>query len=185
MGLDMYLTAKLSTYKPYGKEKEHKVRPAIRKALPEMFDIGNIGTISVSFEAGYWRKANQIHAWFVKNVQDDKDDCGDYYVSRENLEKLKADCKKVIKSLEKKKTDSSVQIKTGFMKGKDVYEQVPVYSDKDLKEARTTLPATSGFFFGSTEYDEYYIKDIQNTISIINKCLKLPEEWSFKYHSSW
>ena len=27
-------------------------------------------------EVGYWRKANAIHGWFVRNVQNGKDDCG-------------------------------------------------------------------------------------------------------------
>ena len=26
-------------------------------------------------QVGYWRKANQIHNWFVENVQDGEDDC--------------------------------------------------------------------------------------------------------------
>ncbi len=37
-------------------------------------------------EVGYWRKANQIHNWFVKNVQGGVDDCGYYGVTKEKLE---------------------------------------------------------------------------------------------------
>ena len=36
-------------------------------------------------EVGYWRKANQIHKWFVDNVQDGVDDCGEYKVTKEQL----------------------------------------------------------------------------------------------------
>ena len=36
----------------------------------------------------YWRKANAIHNWFVKNVQNGEDDCGYYEVTHDQLEKL-------------------------------------------------------------------------------------------------
>ena len=39
-------------------------------------------------EVGYWRKANQIHKWFVDNVQGGEDDCSPYPVTRDQLEKL-------------------------------------------------------------------------------------------------
>ena len=35
-----------------------------------------------------WRKANQIHGWFVKNIQDEKDDCGLYYISESQVKEL-------------------------------------------------------------------------------------------------
>lgn len=36
----------------------------------------------------YWRKANQIHAWFVREVQDGKDECERTEVPREKLADL-------------------------------------------------------------------------------------------------
>lgn len=39
-------------------------------------------------EVGYWRKADDLHAWFVGNVQGGVDDCGFYEVSKEQLEQL-------------------------------------------------------------------------------------------------
>jgi len=48
------------------------------------------------------------------------------------------------------------------------------------------LPTASGFFFGSTEYDEYYISDLKRTILIIDKALSLPEdEYDIIYQASW
>ena len=41
-----------------------------------------------SAELAYWRKANQIHKWFVDNVQEGVDNCGEYYVSHEKLQEL-------------------------------------------------------------------------------------------------
>lgn len=46
------------------------------------------------------------------------------------------------------------------------------------------LPTKDGFFFGPTEYDEFYFNDIQETIDIINKCLDLDYDY-FEYSSSW
>jgi hypothetical protein len=49
----------------------------------------------VTFQVAYWRKANQIHKWFVDNVQDGEDDCREYSVDREQLQKLLDTCTKV------------------------------------------------------------------------------------------
>lgn len=54
------------------------------------------------------------------------------------------------------------------------------------EEAPKLLPRQEGFFFGSYEYDEYYWLDIQDTIEQLEKILnEYPEEWDFKYQSSW
>lgn len=56
----------------------------------------------------------------------------------------------------------------------------------DFKHLATEiLPSTSGFFFGSTEYDEDYYEDVELTITIIDNALKLPETWDLYYQSSW
>jgi len=123
-------------------------------------EVQKIAKISEDFEvkeivikAGYWRKANQIHRWFVQNVQDGKDDCGTYYVSRQCLIDLRDLCKKVSEN-------------------------------KEL--APTELPTESGFFFGNTEYDDWYYQDLAETIEIIDKALTLDQhQWDFEYHSSW
>jgi len=103
-------------------------------------------------EVGYWRKANQIHKWFVDVVQQGEDDCGSYYVGRESLEELLDICKKI-------QADNSL--------------------------AESLLPSQSGFFFGNTEYDEWYFKDIEDTIAILEEVLSDKNADNFEYHSSW
>jgi len=103
-------------------------------------------------EAGYWRKANQIHRWFVDNVQNGVDNCGDYYVSTDDLEKLLEVC---------------------------------IAVNLNHEQADTLLPSTSGFFFGNTEYDEWYFKDIDNTIEILKEALADESDSSYYYSSSW
>ena len=58
----------------------------------------------------------------------------------------------------------------------------------DPSKAPELLPTTEGFFFGGTEYDEYYFQEIENTIDIIEPLLKELEENSMGdvyYQSSW
>lgn len=50
-------------------------------------------------------------------------------------------------------------------------------------KAQELLPTSSGFFFGSTDYDEYYYKDIEDTIKIIEPLIESDGE--IYYCSSW
>ena len=55
------------------------------------------------------------------------------------------------------------------------------------KNPKRLLPTQSGFFFGSTNYDEWYLDDIRNTIEILSEVL---ENTDFEteiifYNSSW
>ena len=88
MGLDMYLTAKryLSPY-----DADQKVLAEKIGTIPELKN-GLMRVKEVSCDMMYWRKANAIHSWFVKNVQDDTDDCGSYWVSAEQLIQLRKEC---------------------------------------------------------------------------------------------
>lgn len=59
-----------------------------------------------------------------------------------------------------------------------------VIADNSL--ATELLPTGSGFFFGSTDYDEWYFNDLKMTVEIINNVLKnVPSDWDFAYGSSW
>lgn len=117
-------------------------------------------------QVAYWRKANHIHHWFVVHVQDGEDDCV-YHdeVTEETLRKLLADCKSVLQKV-KYLSDGEVVVPTS---------------------ARNILPTSEGFFFGSYEYDCYYVEAIKDTIKMVRKIL---EETDFEtqmiyYVSSW
>jgi hypothetical protein len=43
-----------------------------------------------------WRKANQIHGWFVQNIQNGDDDCREYYVERTQLAELASLCQSAL-----------------------------------------------------------------------------------------
>jgi hypothetical protein len=59
-----------------------------------------------------------------------------------------------------------------------------VLNDNTL--ADELLPTQSGFFFGSTEYDEWYFNGLRDTVDIIDHCLaEVDADCSFFYQSSW
>ena len=136
-------------------------------------------------EVGYWRKANQIHNWFVENVQDGEDDCGSYEVSKWQLEELLDICKLIKNKC--KLINGRVKVGEHLENGKWVadYEDGQILDNAEIAEEY--LPTRSGFFFGGTDYDEWYMGDIDDTIQIIEKVL---DETDFEtqivfYSSSW
>lgn len=68
MGLDMYLTKRIWV----GSDE---------RAKATITGVEGVKADRVKFimeDAGYWRKANAIHRWFVDNVQHGDDDCREY-----------------------------------------------------------------------------------------------------------
>lgn len=65
---------------------------------------------------------------------------------------------------------------------RDVCKQVLA----DRQRAKVLLPAQSGFFFGNTDYDDYYFENIEYTANQLDKLLD-PKyaAFDFEYHSSW
>ena len=57
---------------------------------------------------------------------------------------------------------------------------------EDPSKGDELLPTTQGFFFGSTDYDEYYMRDIEYTIEILEEVLseKVKDENGREYYSS-
>ena len=143
------------------------------------------GRKSIIEEVGYWRKANAIHKWFVDNIQDGEDDCGYYEVAPEQLEELLNICKLIKQKcvLKKGKITNGYRIENG--------KEVPIIEDGEYIEnsevAAEYLPTQSGFFFGSTDYDQWYMKDIESTIEILTKVLKETDfdNQMVVYTSSW
>jgi hypothetical protein len=97
MGLDMYLYANkyISKAEWRGEEASKQFDEIVKIMQADEFIRKDLPSGSVNFQVAYWRKANQIHKWFVNNVQDGEDDCREYSVDREQLQKLLDTCKKV------------------------------------------------------------------------------------------
>ena len=181
MGLDMYLDKRIYIDGHYSHRNIKGKINITQGEENEPIKI-NLNKVSEIIEqVGYWRKANHIHKWFIENVQEGVDDCKDYYVSTEQLEELKSLCEKVKESLENSKT-KKVKIKTGWNNDGDIFSDIDVFEDTTLAEE--LLPMQKGFFFGSVEYDKYYLSDLEDTIEIINNALQ-DKENEFYYSSSW
>lgn len=167
MGLDMYLSVRkyISKYdwtltsvgNEYKENQEFKIISEL--ISPELFDPENSSGINIEIPVAYWRKANQIHNWFVSFPGRGIDECQPTNVTRRELENLLSRCKDVLKFK---------HVETGIL------------------VAQRLLPTTSGFFFGSTEYDDSYYEDLKYTVDRIEKLLSLTHEFDdFIYQASW
>lgn len=95
MGLDMYLSKKTYVKQWEFQSPEEKYEVIVTQGGKPLESIKANRVKYIEEEVGYWRKANQIHNWFVKNLQNGVDDCGEYYIEADELKKLLDACKKV------------------------------------------------------------------------------------------
>lgn len=192
MGLDMYLEKikreavgykdfNIDEVKTNNQELYKKIEPyLVKQGSPGFYEYD-----SLFEEIMYWRKANQIHRWFVENVQDGFDDCRRYEVSKEQLEELKDTCKEILNKV----VMCPGVITNGYTFSSDgkkpIYENG--YNITNPEVCEDLLPTASGFFFGSTDYDNYYIEDIKDTYEKLCKILKEVDftEYAVYYSSSW
>ena len=154
MGLDMYLYKKTFLYTGEWVREEERCEVIVNQGGKPHPTINPKKIKEIVEEVGYWRKANQIHNWFVKNVQKDQDDCKEYRVDYEQLRDLLNACEDVL---------------------------------DDHSKAEQLLPTGSGFFFGNTDYDEYYFEKVQNTYDILMSIMSAPDADTeeYIYQSSW
>jgi len=157
MGLDMYLSRKtyVKNWSHMNKEERHATGVKLGGKKHPYIDPKKISNIEE--EMAYWRKANQIHKWFVDNVQNGVDDCEEYFVDVDQLKEL---------------YDLCVEIK----------EFYAANGDKELQKfAEQRLPTQSGFFFGNTDYFDdgdynYYMSDIESTIKQLEPIFELQKK---------
>lgn len=153
MGLDMYLERSERLTKGFDKTD---VKAFVGDNPVVIKGVENPHLVT---EAAYWRKANQIHNWFVENVQDGEDDCRRYYVDVSKLKELYDLCDKILKAKGKERT----------------------------RLAKELLPTREGFFFGTYEYDDDYYEDLKNTCEQLEPIIKEGELSNvyYYYSSSW
>ena len=167
MGLDMYLNVseRIGSHesrKDYNNRvsfvENHRYNDIVEAAGIKVKD--NIASsVSVEWTAIYWRKSNQIHAWFVDTLAGGEDTCQRISVTRENLADLHNRCRIL---LDTRSTELALEL----------------------------LPPTSGFFFGSTDIDDWYWQDIEETYKQLSELLdEITEEnkWDYdiEYQASW
>lgn len=148
MGLDMYLEARRFNWTA----EDGTVEAAVKTVYPE---IEGFKVDYVIIEVAYWRKANQIHNWFVTNVQEGVDNCETYAVTLDQLKELRDLCKDVLANPDT--AAEKLPSKSGFFFGDTAYDE---WYFKDLE------------------------RTIQQLDRILNDAT-LTKHWDFYYQGSW
>lgn len=171
--------------------------------------------VSLRGNAGYWRKTNAVHRFFVEHAQGGEDDCGEYDVDRGVLRELLTRCLRVLERAELVpgivRSDVTIGATGATLVGEDPEgkpdEQAALTSAiaagfgidpddasggyaegrvlADPSLAEELLPTQAGFFFGDTGYDEWYARDLADTALICARALDLPDGFTFTYRASW
>jgi hypothetical protein len=133
------------------------------KALASMFpermvkhsDAGSQAAINV----GYWRKANQIHGWFVREVQGGEDNCKEYPVSKAQLEDL-LNVVRIVLDGDKEDARKLLPVTSG-----------PFFGNYDEDDG----------------YNEWYYEQLKHTETMLEDILAeaVEHEYDFYYQSSW
>ena len=163
MGLDMYLNKKtyVKQWSYQSPEEQHEV--TVKKGGENHPHIKPERVSYIIEQVGYWRKFNALHQWFVENCQDGEDDCRESYVGSSQLKELLEEVLKPIK---------------------DAHASGDV--EKTNQIAEELLPTQEGFFFGSSEIDDWYIKNVYQTIEMLEGLLnEIESECDFYYQASW
>ena len=170
MGLDMYLSVQLEAraYKQITPEIDvisdaakdtlealgiewGECDPKTGETNPKALAVHtDCSWFTVTMPFAYWRKENAIHNYIVKNFAHGKDECQEIELDTEGVKEFVEVLKKVIA------TEGKV---------------------KDLT-CRELLPTTSGFFFGSTDYDEWYWIGLKYTLERFESLLNYTKEVS-------
>ena len=104
----------------------------------------------------YWRKVNSLHAYFVRTGT----------------------------------LEAGGEQDVGYyvLNRNDLYHLVDLM-DQILNNhslAETLLPTQAGFFFGSTDYDDWYFKDLEDAKALVVAELEVaPDQDVWFYYASW
>ena len=132
-------------------------------------------------------KANQIHAWFVNNIQNGIDDNSYYFVTEDDFLELKEICEKVLKLNPYNLNKDSYLL---YYSANGLIEKGIITKEQYAKlesELNKILPTKEGFFFGPIDYALSYFLNVKNTLEMLTKILDNAnfENEVYLYHSSW
>jgi hypothetical protein len=150
MGLDMYLEKRTDVRHWSFQKEEEQFEVVVKKGGVTYPKINPKNVTTIVEEVGYWRKANQIHRWFVENVQDNVDNCGEYFVPIVRLKELLELCLAV--KLNPEQAGTLLPTGSGFFFGGEEYDEW-YFNDIDntievLKEALSDEDAS--YYYSSS-----------------------------------
>jgi hypothetical protein len=144
MGLDMYLTKQyyVKNWDHFDEDRRWKVSatrgvdPRRVKNPERTFSIPSDKIEGITVGVAYWRKANQIHDWFVNNCQGGVDECQRTFVQVEQLQELLDLVTETLESKSEEKARDLLAPAEGFFFGS--YDIDEYYWD-DLKNTKKML----------------------------------------------
>lgn len=161
MGLDMYLRKSeyVCTYDFGQKEYTHPKKVKIK--------------VDIEYEDGHTRTIKQ---------EQDICDSGGLYIQTPYAYWRKANA--IHKWILEKTEQTEDKCQPIYVSGKALLELVDICKQilEDHSKAEKLLPTQSGFFFGSTEYDEWYFQDLELTVKQLEN---VKAEDDFIYQASW
>lgn len=206
MGLDMYLD----------RVPRFKTKEELEAESDEAWKIGYEywrEHIRKPREVAYWRKVNFLHGYIVRTFAGGVDECQEIELKRRDIELILSKVREVADVLAGKrlipqkrvgakgfrgiyaddpdKEPYTIQAANGrltFPKALDDklcegYFKVEASAKEQLDRL---LPPRHGSFFGSYEYDNFYVWDVFDTVVKLNKVL---DEWDdgfrYIYQASW
>ena len=131
---------------------------------PECHD-GDLNSLEITpstakVQIGYWRKVNAVHGWFVRNCQNNVDECQEVEVSGKQLFSLQSEI-------------------TDTIEGRKL-------SGGAMSNDNTELVPQSGCFFGTSTQDEWYWMGLEDTLRIIKRAYDyIKKGCTIHYCSSW
>ena len=188
MGLDMYLSKKTYVKRWEHQSDETKFEVTVKKGGVTYPSIKSERVSYITEEIMYWRKANQIHGWFVNNCHELTQDVL-YSVHYEQLKELYDTCKNVLDILTKS-PKKKVEVVAGWKNGEEYTEEIEVsdLSKADEEYIMDLLPPTQGFFFGSYEIGNWYKEQIEETVKMLEEEINSgTDEYGseYEYYASW
>lgn len=206
MGLDMYLEKlpRNKTTEQLDAESDEAWKKGIDYWREHIRDVRRVA---------YWRKVNWLHGYIVRTFAGGVDDCQDIELKRVDVELVLATCKKAADILSGKRLIP--QKKVGVKGFRTLYADDPdkEHVEIEASDGRLTdpegfedrlsegrwkvepsawtqldavLPPVEGFFFGSHEYDSYYVWAIFDAIRIFDGVLSgWDDNYRYVYRASW
>lgn len=107
--------------------------------------------LKIEEEVAYYRKCNFLIPFFEEMSKLRVENCTFLIINKEWVEELQRRCKEVLSLVDQSKLE------------KDDYK-IP---EEAIEKAQELLPTQEGFFFGDTDYDEYYFIKVD---SVYKEC---------------
>ena len=87
MGLDMYLYAEkyISSSNAFKENDPDMYKAGLEAVNMNHLPKGNFPHLMVKADVAYWRKANAIHGWIIRNCADGVDECQEIVISSDKL----------------------------------------------------------------------------------------------------